>query len=103
MVAATTPTRKARPRTEAGGVAPPEVTKPRDTTVKDRQPARPERYNGWISGEVRDEVDADENTYRVTAPRITVHHGEQVQQREGRHDEGVAVTRAVCEATPEGA
>ena len=103
IVAATTPTKKARPRMEAGGVAPPEVTNPRDTTVKDRQPARPERCNRRISGEVSDKVDVNENTYRVTAPRITVHHGKQVQQRKGRHDKGVAVTRAVREATPEGA
>lgn len=103
IVAATTPTRKARPRTEAGGVAPPEVTNPSDTTVKDRQPARPERFNRWISHKVRGGVNMNENTYRVAASRITVHHGKQVQQREGTHDKGVAVSRAVCETTPEGA
>lgn len=103
IVAATIPTRKARPRTEAGGVAPPEVTNPSETTVKDRQPARPERFNQWISHKVRDEVNMDEDTYRVTASCITVHHGKQVQQREGPHDKGVAVSRAVCKATPKGA
>lgn len=101
VVAATTPTRNAKPRTAAGGEVPPAVTRPRDTTVYDRQPARPERWrelSRWAK-----EVDLCGGTYRVGAPSEAVHHGRHVNQREGSHDERVTVSGGVREAAPKSA
>lgn len=57
-VAATTPTRKDSPRVAAEGDAEPEVTMPRDTTVKDRQAARPDRCSQLLSDDARRESQA---------------------------------------------